>query len=43
MKKDKVIRQTDHETWRRFAGHCKMKGIKIGDAIAKILKKYLEE
>jgi len=39
---DKIIRNVDGDTWRRFTGFCKMKGILVGEELTKILKEYLK-
>jgi len=37
------IRGLDKETWRKFTAYCKLKGVKVGDELNKILENYLKK
>ena len=37
------IRDLDKETWRKFAAYCKLKGVKVGDELNKILEEHLKK
>jgi|TARA_B100000315_G_scaffold102389_1_gene93916 hypothetical protein len=39
---NKLLKEVDEETWRKFAGYCKAKGEKIGKKLSKILEDYLK-
>ncbi len=39
---NKLIRNVDEDTWRRFAGYCKIKNKKIGKMLSEVLKEYLK-
>lgn len=39
---DKIIRDVDHQTWRKFTGWCKMNGTKSGNKLTEILKSFLK-
>ena len=41
--KNKLIKDIDEETWRKFIAYCKLKDVKVGDELDKILKKHLEK
>ncbi len=41
-KQDKIIRNVNANTWRRFTGICKAKNVMVGDELSKILKKYAD-
>lgn len=43
MKKNKIIKEMDDETWRKFTGYCKIKGSQVSDELKKILEKYLRD
>ena len=40
---DKLIKNMNDQVWRRFAGHCKGKGVKIADRLKDILTTYLND
>ena len=37
------VRDLDKETWIKFVAYCKIKGVKVGDELDKILKDYLKK
>jgi len=39
----KTVKNVDDEVWRKFAGICKIKNVKIGEELTRVLKKYIEE
>lgn len=39
---NKLIKNVDEETWRKFAGYCKVKGEKVGKKLSEILNDYLK-
>jgi hypothetical protein len=41
MKRNKIIKGMDDETWRRFTGYCKIKGKSVSEELRQILEKYL--
>jgi hypothetical protein len=43
IKKNKLIENMDDQVWVKFTGHCKAKGVKVGDELADILSDYLKE
>lgn len=40
---NKLIKDIDEETWRKFTGYCKAKGEKVGKKLTEILKDYLKD
>jgi hypothetical protein len=42
MAKHKLIKDVDEETWRKFIAYCKLKNIKVGDQLSKILDGFLK-
>lgn len=39
----KLIREVNENTWRKFAGYCKIKNKKVGELLSEILENYLKE
>ncbi len=39
---NKLIKDLDEETWRKFTGYCKAKGERVGKKLSEILKDYLK-
>jgi len=39
----KLVKDIDEQTWRKFTGFCKIKGIKVGKELQKILEEYLDK
>lgn len=39
---NKLVKNLDEETWRRFTGYCKAKGEKTGVKLGQILEEYLK-
>lgn len=39
---NKLIKDMDEETWRRFTAFCKLRGIKVSDELKDILDKFLD-
>ena len=37
------IRDLDEETWRKFTAYCKLKDVKVGDELNKILDEYIKK
>ncbi|MBW2995825.1 hypothetical protein KY332_00835 [Candidatus Woesearchaeota archaeon] len=40
---NKLIKDMDEETWRRFIAFCKLKNIKANDQLKEILEIFLEK
>lgn len=40
---NKLIRDVNENTWRKFAGYCKIKNKRVGELLSEILEKYLKE
>ena len=40
---NKLIKDMDEETWRRFIAFCKLKNIKVNDQLKDILEDFLKE
>ena len=40
---NKLIKDMDEETWRRFIAFCKLKNIKVNNQLKEILEEFLEE
>ena len=40
---NKLVENIDDDTWTKFAGFCKMKGLKVGEALNDIIKCYLDK
>lgn len=40
---NKLIKEVDEETWRKFTGYCKAKGEKVGKKLSEILRDYLKD
>ncbi len=40
---NKLIKDLDEETWRKFTGYCKAKGERVGKKLSEILKVYLKD
>lgn len=38
----KLIKDIDDDAWRRFTGYCKIKGVKVGKELEKLLQEYLK-
>jgi len=43
MEKNKIIKGMDDETWRKFTGYCKIKGISVSKELKTILERYIKE
>lgn len=41
--KHKLIKDIDEETWNKFVAYCKLKGVKVGNELDKILKDHLKK
>lgn len=41
--KNKLIKDINEETWRKFVAYCKLKRVKVGDELEKILKDHLKK
>ncbi|MEE9525185.1 MAG: hypothetical protein V3V78_01090 [Candidatus Woesearchaeota archaeon] len=39
---NKLIKDMDEDTWRRFIAFCKLKNIKVNDQLKEILEEFLE-
>ena len=37
----KLVQNIDNETWRKFVGTCKIKNVKVGVELSKVLRKYV--
>ena len=40
---NKLVKDLDEETWRKFAGYSKSKGKKIGEMLSKLLEDFLKD
>ena len=40
---NKLIKDMDEETWRRFIAFCKIKNIKVNDQLKEILEEFLKK
>ena len=40
---DQLIIGIDKDVWRQFTGTCKIKNIKVGTELTRILEEYLEK
>jgi len=40
---NKLIKDMDEETWRRFIAFCKLKNIKVSDQLKDLLEEFLEK
>ena len=40
---NKLIKDMDEETWRRFIAFCKLKNVKVNDQLKEILEEFLEK
>jgi len=40
---NKLIKDMDDETWRRFIAFCKLKNVKVNDEIKEILEQFLDK
>lgn len=40
---NKLIKDMDEETWRRFIAYCKLKDIKVNEQLKDILDLFLEK
>ena len=40
---NKLIKEMDEETWRRFIAFCKLKNINVNNQLKDILDDYLEK
>ena len=38
----KIVKNVDHELWTKFACSCKIKKVKVGNQLNKILEEYLK-
>jgi len=41
--KNKLIKDIDEEIWRKFVAFCKIKNIKVGSELNKILDEYIKK
>lgn len=39
----KLIKDIDEETWRKFVAFCKLKDVKVGDELNKILDDHIKK
>ena len=39
----KLIKDIDEDTWRKFIAYCKLKNIKVGDELNKVLDEFLKK
>ena len=40
---NKLIKDMDEETWRRFIAFCKLKNIKVNNQLKELLEEFLEK
>ena len=40
---NKLIKDMDEETWRRFIAFCKIKNVKVNDQVKEILEDFLKK
>ena len=40
---NKLVKDMDEETWRRFIAFCKLKDIKVNNHLKEILEEFLEK
>ena len=40
---DKLVKDLEERTWRKFTGYCKAKGEKVGKKLSSILEEYLKD
>ena len=38
-----IVNKVGSEVWQKFAGHCKAKGVFVGEELTDILSFYLKE
>jgi len=41
--KNKLVKDIDEETWRKFVAYCKLKNIKVGEELNNILENSLKK
>jgi len=41
-KNNKLVKDVDEETWRKFIAYCKLKNITVGEELSEILNKFLK-
>ena len=39
----KLVKNLNDNTWRKFSGMCKMKGVIVGEELTRILNSYLNK
>jgi len=37
------VRDLDKDVWRKFVAYCKLKNVKVGDELNKILEDYIKK
>ena len=40
---NKLVKDMDEETWRRFIAFCKLKNVKVNDQLKEILEGFIEK
>jgi len=40
---NKLIKDMDEETWRKFIAFCKLKNVKVNNQLKEILEEFLEK
>jgi hypothetical protein len=41
--KNKLIKDINEETWRKFVAYCKIKNIKVGEELNNVLKDHIKK
>ncbi|MBD3247017.1 hypothetical protein GF378_00150 [Candidatus Pacearchaeota archaeon] len=41
-RKNKLIKDVDEDTWRKFIAYCKLKNIRVGKELSEVLDKFLK-
>ena len=40
---NKLVKDMDEETWRRFIAFCKLKNVKVNDQLKELLEEFLNK
>ena len=40
---NKLVKDIDEEIWRKFVAYCKIKGVRVGDELGKLIKRDIDK
>jgi len=40
---NKLVKDIDEEIWRKFVAYCKIKGVRVGSELGRVIKKEIDK